>query len=239
MTNSKRLSRQPSGTIDTTSIEPADNATARHVIARRRLLACGLAVPAALVGRPGTASAQGVRSVREMRHDRVVLQEFDISCAAAALCTVLNYQHGERLTEREIALGLIDRQEYIDQPELIRLRQGFSLLDLKRYADGRGYEGIGYGQLTMDNIRSLAPIIVPINVRGYNHFVVFRGEFGDSVLCADPAYGNRTMSRERFERIWLEFPELGRVGFVVQRRDGLIPPNRLTPRPEEFLVLRF
>ena len=238
MTGAKRPSRHPSGTIDATPIEPSAAPVVPLALARRHLLAGWLALPVALSALPGTVGAQGVRSVREMRHDRVVLQEFDISCAAAALATILNYQHGERLTEREIALGLIDRQEYIDQPELVRLRQGFSLLDLKRYADGRGYEGIGYGRLTMDNIRALAPIIVPINVRGYNHFVVFRGELGGSVLCADPAYGNRTMSRHRFERVWLEFPELGRVGFVVERRDGLIPPNRLAPQPEEFLVLR-
>jgi hypothetical protein len=46
------------------------------------------------------------------------------------------------------------------------------------------------------------------------------------------------MSRERFVNAWLEFPELGHVGFVVQRRDGLIPPNRLEPTVDEFLVLR-
>jgi uncharacterized protein len=187
---------------------------------------------------PLPVSAAQVRSVREMRHDRVVLQEFDISCAAAALATILNYQHGERLTEREIALGLIDRPEYIEMPELIRLRQGFSLLDLKRFVDQRGYEGIGFGRLTYQNLLQRAPIIVPVDNQGYRHFVVFRGEFGGSVICADPAYGNRTWSRERFERRWLEFPELGKVGFVVERRDGLIPPNRLVPRPEEFLVLR-
>ena len=199
----------------------------------------GAASLVALSGMPGASTAaEAVRAVRELRHDRVVLQEFDISCAAAALATILNYQHGERLTEREIALVLIDRPEYIEMPELVRLRQGFSLLDLKRYVDSRGYEGVGYGQLTYENILTLAPIIVAIDVRGYRHFVVFRGELGGSVLCADPAYGNRTMSRARFERVWLEFPELGRVGFVVERRDGLIPPNLLAPRPEEFLVLR-
>ena len=205
----------------------------RHVV--RTMLGAALA-GAAVPG--GRAVAGPVRSVVERRHDRVVLQNYDISCAAAALATVLNYQHGERLTEREIALGLIDRPEYIEMPELIRLREGFSLLDLKRYVDGRGYEGVGYGRLTYENIAALAPIIVPIDSNGYRHFVVFRGALAGTVICADPAYGNRTMSRGRFERLWLEFPELGRVGFVVERRDGLLPPNRLTPRPEEFLVLR-
>jgi len=176
--------------------------------------------------------------VGELRRHQVVIQEFDISCAAAALATLLTYQHGDPVTEREIALGLIDRPEYIENPALIRLRQGFSLLDLKRFVDGRGYEGIGFGQLTYDDLFERAPIIVPLDLHGFRHFVIFRGELGGSVLLADPAYGNRTMSRERFERAWIDFPRIGRVGFVVERRDGLIPPNRLEPTLAEFLVLR-
>lgn len=193
---------------------------------------------ASIVAWSGAGAAQGVKSLTEMRRDRVVMQEFDISCAAATLATILNFQHGERLTEREIAIGLIDRQEYIDTPELVRLRQGFSLLDLKRFVDRRGYEGVGFGRLTYEHLLERAPIIVPIDVQGYRHFVVFRGEMNGSVLLADPAYGNRSMSRAKFEELWIEFPELGRVGFVVERRDGLIPPNRLEPLPEDFLIIR-
>ena len=204
---------------------------------RRQFSRLGVAATLSAVV-PGALAARPVISLVETRRRNVVMQDFDISCAAAAICIILNYQHGERLTEREIALELIDRPEYIETPELVRIRQGFSLLDLKRYVDGRGYEGIGFGRMDYENLLERAPIIVPINARGYNHFVVFRGELGGSVLCADPAYGNRTMSRERFENAWLEFPELGRVGFVVERRDGLIPPNRLAPTEDEFLVLR-
>jgi len=202
---------------------------------RRQFGAC---VAAGLGSFAWPARAQPVTSLTELRRRHVVLQNFDISCAAATICTILNYQHGERLTEREIALELIDRPEYIAMPELVRLRQGFSLLDLKRYVDGRGYEGIGFGRLTYEHLIDRAPIIVPLNIQGYRHFVVFRGELRGSVLCADPAYGNRTMSRSRFEDVWIDFPELGHVGFIVERRDGLIPPNRLAPTPEEFLVLR-
>jgi predicted double-glycine peptidase len=34
-------------------------------------------------------------------------------CGAAALATLLNYQHGDPISEREIAKGLIQREEYI------------------------------------------------------------------------------------------------------------------------------
>ena len=62
--------------------------------------------------------------------------------------------------------------------------------------------------------------LMAINADGYNHFVIFRGVWGNRVLLADPAWGNRTMPAEKFESIWLDYPEFGRVGFVVKRSEG-------------------
>ncbi|WP_201276190.1 C39 family peptidase [Methylotetracoccus oryzae] len=177
-------------------------------------------------------------SLLEMRRDKVIVQKWDISCGAAALGTLLNYQHGDPVSEREIAKGLFRREEYVKNPRLVQIRQGFSLLDLKRYVDQRGYVGTGYGKLHLDELVQRAPIMVALNLHGYNHFVVFRGIMGDRVLLADPAWGNRTMRIERFEAAWIDYPELGKVGFVVDRRDGSSPPNQLAPKPKEFLNLR-
>lgn len=199
---------------------------------RRLALRLSLAAVVALGSSlPAPAAERGpVKSLLEMRRENVVVQDFDLSCGAAALATLLNYQHGESLTEREVTYGLIQREEYLENPEVVQLRQGFSLLDLKRYADGLGYEGIGYGRLEFQDLIEFAPIMVPVNFNGYNHFVVFRGVVGEGrVLLADPAWGNRTMARGRFERSWLEYPEFGKVGFRVARRDGADPPNRLAP----------
>jgi predicted double-glycine peptidase len=120
----------------------------------------------------------------------------------------------------------------------VRSRQGFSLLDLKRFVERRGYRGIGLGRLGTDDLVARAPAIVPVNLLGYSHFVVFRGMLEGNVLLADPAYGNRTMPRERFERAWIEDAKLGRMAFVVARRDGRPPPNRLAPRPRDFVLVR-
>ena len=144
----------------------------------------------AAAGAPLLAAERGpVKSLLEMRRDRVVVQKWDLSCGAAALATLLNYQHGDMVAEREIARALIQRQEYLANPLLVRVQQGFSLLDLKRYVDQRGYEGIGYGRLTLQDLIEQAPIMVPLSLHGYNHFVVFRGRRADRVLIADPAWG--------------------------------------------------
>jgi predicted double-glycine peptidase len=179
-----------------------------------------------------------VRSLLEMRQDRVVLQRWDLSCGAAALATILNYQHDDPISEREIARGLIHREEYVENPTLVRFRHGFSLLDLKRYVDRRGYQGLGYGQLTLDDLIERAPIMVPVRFNGYNHFVVFRGMRGNRVLLADPAFGNRTMLANSFVAAWLEYPDFGRVGFVVARTDGATGPNKLAPRALDFVSLK-
>ena len=180
---------------------------------------------------PATDGVRPVRSLLEMRHDRVVVQEWDLSCGAAALATLLRHQHGDLVTERQVVEGLIDREEYLALPELVRMRQGFSLLDLKRYVHARGYHGIGYGRLTLDDLVELAPILVPVDFNGYDHFVVFRGLVGDRIVVADPAFGNRSLRIEQFESAWIDSQAFGRVGFTVVRPDGREPPGGLAPAP--------
>jgi predicted double-glycine peptidase len=199
---------------------------------------CGLAVICVML--PGLAQAQRpVVSLLEKREERVVIQRWDVSCGAAALATILNYQLGDPISEREIAETLIARDEYLEDPDLVLARQGFSLLDLKRFVDERGYQGIGYGNLEFQDLIDLAPIMVAVEFTGgYPHFVIFRGARGNRVLLADPAFGNRTMLAAKFESAWIDYPDFGRVGFVVMPPDGIQPVDGLAPRPSDFVSLR-
>ena len=167
-----------------------------------------------------------VRSLREIRQEKVVVQQWDTSCGAAALATLLRYQHGLAVSEKQIAEGMLRRTD----PLKVKTRGGFSLLDLKRYADRQGLEGVGYMNLGLDDLLDMAPAIVPVVTRGYPHFVVVRGKAHDKILIADPAFGNRTMDVRTFEKAWA-----GNIGFAVRRRDGKAPPNELTERPTDTL----
>lgn len=221
-----------------TSTSTAKTLRSANRITVRRLI-CRLALLGMLVNEAAYADPGPVKSLLEMRQENVVMQEWDLSCGAAALTTLLRYQHGEQVTEKEVALGLMKRQEYVENPKMVQNRQGFSLLDLKRHVDSRGYQGNGYGKLQFKDLLEKAPLIVPITVRGYNHFVVFRGVRGNRVLLADSAWGNRTVQVDEFMESWIDHPTLGRIGFIVQRRDGLAPaPNRLVPRDRDFVMLR-
>jgi predicted double-glycine peptidase len=177
-----------------------------------------------------------VRSLLEMRHHDVIIQSWDLSCGAAALATLLRYEWGDPVTEKQVAQGLMGRREYIEHPNLVQLREGFSLLDLKRYVQAHGFKGEGFGGLDFDDLVEKAPIMVPVDALGYNHFVIFRGAMGDRVLLADPAWGNRTMTIAKFKRMWLDYGKrMGHVGFVVER-PGVAPISKMSPTPNEFVT---
>src|ERR1700733_11546386 len=101
----------------------------RYVALSRR---AALVIPALVLMSPGVAASQTpTRSLLEARQARVVIQHWDMSCGAAALATILNYQYNEPITEREIAIEIMRRKEYLANPMLVRARQGYSLLDLQ------------------------------------------------------------------------------------------------------------
>src|SRR5918996_2704067 len=80
-----------------------------------------------------------VRSLREIRQENVVVQQWDTSCGAAALATLLRYQHGLAVSEKKIAEAMLRRSD----PLKVKTRGGVSLPELKRYAYRQGLKGLG------------------------------------------------------------------------------------------------
>lgn len=181
-----------------------------------------------------------VTSFLELRQKNVVIQQWDLSCGAAALTTLLRYQHGIDVSEKEVALAMVKRKEYIEDPDLLRRREGFSLLDLKLHTESHGLTGNGYGGLNFENLLELAPVLVPVNIEGYNHFVIFRGIAKNRILLADPAWGNRIMSKSDFINAWFEIGALGKVGFTVASIDPAAKSelHKLTPTFMDFVMIQ-
>ena len=149
-------------------------------------------------------------SLKEIREANIIIQKWDTSCAAAAMATVLTYTFNDPVLEREVATGLLRQTK----PLKVRYRGGFSMLDMKRYAQERGYQATGFYEMSIEDIRYYNDPIIPIRFHGYNHFVVFRGLTADGdVRIADPAYGNRTVDREKFEKSWING-----ITFIMNRK---------------------
>ena len=186
-----------------------------------------LSILAGLLAAAAVNAATPVQSLLEIRRQNVVVQKWDVSCGAAALATLLTFQHGDRVDERTVAEGMLRSTD----PLRVRHRGGFSLLDLKRYAEGRGLQAEAYREAAPADLEEFKPAIVPVNFNGFPHFVIYRGRVGDSVLLADPAYGNRVVPAAAFEAAWVDG-----MAFVVRRRDGASPPNTLGVQQNDFTV---
>src|SRR6476660_1524200 len=123
----------------------------------------------------GSNPAEGnqlVQSGVEIGHDRVMIQKWDLSCGAAALGTLLRYQFGEPVTEKEIARGLMSRAEYIGHPELLQVREGFSLLDLKRFVQMyRAKRVVAKLPRQKKSIRTQVASLLPMTSRIASHSV--------------------------------------------------------------------
>ncbi len=136
-------------------------------------------------------------SIKEARFRATLRQQFDFSCGSAALATLLTYHYGIP-TNEQAAYEAMFRDG--DQAKI--RREGFSLLDMKRYLQQRGFDADGF-EASLDELEKAAvPAIALISENGYNHFVVIKGIRGDRILVGDPATGRRTVSRTAFMAQW-------------------------------------
>lgn len=146
----------------------------------------------------GTLYNVQTRPLTELHFTNVVRQRFDLSCGAAAMATLLNYFYEQSVSEQEVIEAMVK----LGDPEKIA-KAGFSMLELKRFAESRGFVSRGYRVVDAEKIRKLeVPVIALVNTRGYAHFVVLKAFRGDEVNIADPAFGNVRKSFEQFKKEW-------------------------------------
>lgn len=139
-----------------------------------------------------------VMSLTEMKFSGVVRQRFDLSCGAAAVATLLTHFYGDERSEQEVIETIF---EFGDKEKI--QKDGFSMLELKRYGERLGYVVQGYRITDVESLVKLqVPAVTLVNTRGYNHFVVLRGVQNGQVLVADPAFGNRSRPLGAFEGEW-------------------------------------
>ncbi|CAA9892209.1 conserved hypothetical protein [Candidatus Methylobacter favarea] len=158
-----------------------------------------------------------LKSVKVLRDENVVKQGFDYSCGAGALATLLTYGVGDKASEAEILLQLMNSLPK-DQ-EKLKKKEGFSLADLQKVALLRGHKSAGFRMLPEYLAKLKGPVIVFIQPRGYKHFAVLRGIHGDRVFLADPSQGNVRMPGYRFLDEWLDEKGTGII-FVVEAKHG-------------------
>jgi len=165
-------------------------------------LGIGLASAGASAGEVTTIAVGGVfgvpvTSMKELRTARVVMQQYDFSCGAAAVATLLSFHYDRPTGEQVIFKSMFDRGDQATIRE-----RGFSMLDMKTYLEALGYHADGF-RLQLDRLKAIGvPVITLVDINGYKHFVVVKGMDDGRVLVGDPAYGASVMERDYFESIW-------------------------------------
>jgi len=192
-----------------------------------------------------------VTSMKELRTSRVVMQQHDFSCGAAAVATLLSFHYNQPTVEQTVFKSMFDRGD-----QAVIRERGFSMLDMKAYLERLGYHADGF-RLPLDRLQKIGvPAITLVDINGYKHFIVVKGMDDGRVLVGDPAFGNSIMEKDYFASIWSgtilairDKPQEARKQFNQQvdwkvrprapigngvARDGISAFTRYLPSPRGF-----
>ena len=134
-----------------------------------------------------------VKSWKAMRDAGIVKQNYDFSCGAASIATLLNRQYGLTYSEKEI-LELLSKEAQETWKA--------SFADMQKIMPSLGFRAEGYA-VSFEQLQQLrAPVIVYLRYRNNDHFSVLYGIDGETVLLADPSLGHVSLSRAQFLDAW-------------------------------------
>lgn len=139
-----------------------------------------------------------VKSFQARRFSSVFRQQYDFSCGSAAIASLLTFHYQFEVSEKDVFSGMFA----VADPEKVQ-REGFSMLDMKRYLELEGYQADGF-RLPLDGLRKdvRLPVIALVTLDGYRHFVIIKGISATEVLVGDPARGMKVYPRQEFEQHW-------------------------------------
>lgn len=128
---------------------------------------------------------------KDNRDANITKQDVDYSCGASSLSTILTYFYQTPKTEQQV----------LDDMALDGVMASFA--DLAMVSQKYGFVARGM-MMDYDTLAKIKiPVIVYVNHKRSDHFSVVRAIDGNNVYLADSGWGNRTLTRKQFEKLWL------------------------------------
>lgn len=131
-----------------------------------------------------------VRSWKSLKDDQVVKQDYDYSCGAASLATILSSFYQHRITELEV-LRDMELQDSMA-----------SFADIANVSGKYGFVARGISTNYDSLLKLKIPALVYLQIKRDDHFSVVRYADEHNVYLADPSWGNWVVSRSQFEKYW-------------------------------------
>lgn len=166
-----------------------------------------------------------VQSYQTIKNKRVVRQNYEESCGASPLATLLNILDNRNLTELEV-LRVMNEKINTDM---------VSFTELKIALQELGFVANSYAlnRETLDKLIKI-PLIVKIeDDPRFPHFVVIINHKGNYLQILDPSYGEYISSKREFYSIW-DKNHKGGYSLIVLPQKSLREFTLELPKKEDF-----
>ncbi|ARE80568.1 peptidase, C39 family [Campylobacter helveticus] len=172
-----------------------------------------------------------VKSYQEIKNEKVIRQNYEESCGAASLATLINILDDSNLTELDLLKAMSGQQLYTDM---------VSFADLNDAVKKLGFQSKSYkiDRKILESIISV-PILVKIeDDPRFPHFVVIINHKGNYLQIFDPSYGEYISSKREFYSVWDRYNK-GGFALVVNPKKQLKDYKLNLPKSLNFEIEHF
>ncbi|MCR2101540.1 C39 family peptidase [Campylobacter upsaliensis] len=172
-----------------------------------------------------------VKSYQEIKNEKVIRQNYEESCGAASLATLINILDDSNLTELDLLKAMSGQQLYTDM---------VSFADLNDAVKKLGFQSKSYkiDRKILESIMSV-PILVKIeDDPRFPHFVVIINHKGNYLQIFDPSYGEYISSKREFYSVWDRYNK-GGFALIINPKKQLKDYKLNLPKSLNFEIEPF
>ena len=172
-----------------------------------------------------------VKSYQEIKNEKVIRQNYEESCGAASLATLINILDDSNLTELDLLKAMSGQQLYTDM---------VSFADLNDAVKKLGFQSKSYkiDRKILESIMSV-PILVKIeDDPRFPHFVVIINHKGNYLQIFDPNYGEYISSKREFYSVWDRYNK-GGFALIINPKKQLKDYKLNLPKSLNFEIEHF
>ena len=172
-----------------------------------------------------------VKSYQEIKNQRVVRQNYEESCGAASLATMINLIDNQKLSELDVLKVMSEKELTTDMVSFLDLEEAIKKLDFKS-------DSFRINEQVLNKLINI-PLLVKIeDDPRFPHFVIIINHKGDYLQVLDPSHGEYISSKREFYSIW-DRDKKGGYALIVAPKKDLKSFNLTLPRSLNLIFSPF